>query len=57
MKKYNVVANDDAMKYQVLDLESSGWRAIMYENDGKNEADEVCKLMNIAYEEGLKADK
>ena len=50
MKKYKVIANDDSMKYQVVD--SSNESQVYYENDGKHEANEVCGAMNTAYEEG-----
>lgn len=53
MKKYNVIANDDAMKYQVIDTKSSRYK-VMFEDDGESEAKEICELMNEAFQEGLK---
>jgi hypothetical protein len=53
MKKYDVIANDDAMKYQVIDTKSSRYK-VMFEDDGESEAKEICELMNEAFEEGLK---
>lgn len=45
-KKYLVIANDDAMKYQVIDTDTS---KVKYEHDAENQALEVCHLMNEAY--------
>lgn len=52
MKKYKVIANDDALKYQVVDAMKES--RVLYENDGEYEAKEICELMNVAYEEGIK---
>lgn len=52
MKKYRVIANDDAMKYQVVDAMKES--QVLYENDGEYEAREICELMNVAYEDGHK---
>lgn len=52
MKKYRVIANDDAMKYQVVDGMKDS--QVFYENDGEFEAKEICELMNVAYEDGYK---
>lgn len=49
MTKYKVIANDDAMKYQVVD--SANEDRVFYENDGKHETDKVCEEMNTAFEE------
>jgi hypothetical protein len=49
MKKYKVIANDDAMKYQVID---SHTLRVKYEHDGENIALEICNLMNEALEQG-----
>lgn len=48
--KYTVVANDDELKYQVIETESV---RTLYEHDSKREAEIVCKLMNNAYYELL----
>lgn len=48
--KYKVIANDDAMKYQVVDAVKGD--RVLYENDGKYEADKVCDELNTAYAEG-----
>lgn len=53
MEKYKVIANDDAMKYQVIDTKSTRMR-VMFEDDGESEAKEICELMNEAFQEGLK---
>lgn len=54
MKKYKVIANDEAMKYQVIDAIKEVQTPALYENDGEYEATEICDLMNLAYEEGKK---
>lgn len=46
VKKYIVIANDDAMKYQVIETDTSRMK---YEHDAEREALEVCELMNEAY--------
>lgn len=50
MKKYRVMANDDALKYEVVHTESL---EVKYEHDSKREADSVCELMNESHSELL----
>jgi hypothetical protein len=54
MKKYKVIANDDWMKYQVIDTLKETGDPVVFEDDGKSEAQEVCDSMNKEYEENLK---
>lgn len=48
--KFTVVANDDALKYQVIETAS---KKVKYEHDTESEALTVCALMNEAFYELL----
>lgn len=49
-KLFKVVANDDALKYQVIDLEKS---EIVFEHDSKLEASQVSDVLNDLKDEFL----
>lgn len=53
MNKYTVVANDDAMKYQVIN-EREGKKTVLFEHDGQNEAEYICDMVREAYLQGIK---
>jgi hypothetical protein len=54
MKKYKVAANDDAMKYQVIDTTKKKGNPVVFEDDGEFEAIEYCNILNGVYEEVIK---